>query len=70
MCSAADEYEIHGSRGTANLVMKCQFCSRDMSLKFDEQSIGTYTEDDDNQMKTMLIVESRGMEVVGWNAGV
>eukprot|EP00158_Paraphelidium_tribonemae_P003070 Partr_v1_DN25876_c0_g1_i1_m2859 putative Chromosome 1 open reading frame 123 len=66
ICSPDDEVEMQGSRGTANIQMKCQFCSKLMSLNFDPKSFGAYTIDDSG-FKTIAVVECRGMEVMSWN---
>ncbi len=55
-----------GSRGSAHLVMKCQFCRRDMSLSLDQSTWVSYTVDDAPEMKRVASVDIRGMDIVKW----
>ncbi|KAJ1868084.1 hypothetical protein H4R99_000267 [Coemansia sp. RSA 1722] len=63
--TAGEENKISGSRGDANLVMKCKNCKREGSVTI----VGKpepYTADDSGQMKSILTVECRGLEPVGF----
>ena len=67
VCSRTDQTEMHGSnKSNANLVMKCQFCKREMSLAFVGGDLYKYCAEDVGQFKTMAVVECRGMEVIDW----
>ncbi|KAL1925150.1 uncharacterized protein VTP21DRAFT_33 [Calcarisporiella thermophila] len=64
-----EEHEIQGSRGTANFVMKCKFCSRQSSASFDTTSkplVRPYTADHSGQFSPVVVIECRGLEFVGF----
>ncbi|CAI5521807.1 unnamed protein product [Closterium sp. Naga37s-1] len=71
-----EEYEMKGSRGTANLVQKCNFCSRVGSISLVEGHGKPFTAEDCENRKFVPLVclDCRGMEPVefipkdGWQA--
>ncbi|KAJ2723793.1 hypothetical protein GGI07_002412 [Coemansia sp. Benny D115] len=71
--SASDNAQISGSRGEANLVMRCKFCKREGSASI-VSGPQPYTQDDSMQEKKILVLECRGIEPVqfeprdGWVA--
>ncbi|KAJ3209889.1 hypothetical protein HDU67_005832 [Dinochytrium kinnereticum] len=64
--NGVDQVDIPRSRGTANFVMKCKFCSQEGNASIVEKSLKPYDADDSGQWKTVLTIESRGLEFVGW----
>lgn len=65
--SRDEEFEISGSRGTANLVWKCGFCKRESSLNV-EPAFGKAEEG--GEWATLATFEGRGLEIVGFQPGV
>ncbi|RWS24552.1 UPF0587 protein-like protein [Leptotrombidium deliense] len=57
-----EKMPIKGSRGEANLVLKCKLCSRENTVSLIENSLSTYTIDDSNNFKTIVAFECRGVE--------
>ncbi|KAJ3100740.1 hypothetical protein HDU97_001967 [Phlyctochytrium planicorne] len=64
--NAVDQLDIPRSRGTANFVMKCKFCGSDSNATIVENSLKPYNADDSGSWKTVLTIEARGLEFVGW----
>jgi transcription elongation factor Elf1 len=63
---------ISGSRGEANFLMKCKFCSQEGNLNIESMKPPVnYTSDDsDNHVfKTIVIFDCRGIEPVDWQPG-
>jgi hypothetical protein len=63
---------ISGSRGEANFIMKCKFCSQEGNLNIEPiKPPANYTTDDsDNHVfKTIVIFDCRGIEPVDWQPG-
>ncbi|KAJ1890100.1 hypothetical protein LPJ66_007672 [Kickxella alabastrina] len=71
--TSGDSNQISGSRGGANLVMRCKFCKREGSASIVDGPF-PYTEEDNGSMKRVLIIECRNLEPVefeprdGWVA--
>ncbi|KAJ3414797.1 hypothetical protein HDV05_006044 [Chytridiales sp. JEL 0842] len=61
--TADEDVEIPGSRGTANLVVKCKFCGSTGNLSVLKDSMHAYTE---GTKKGLVTVECRGLEVTSW----
>lgn len=61
---------MKGSRGSANLVIKCQLCSRDNSMDIIRDSIGSYNIENDNKFVTMVVFDCRGIEPVDFQPTV
>ncbi|CAO1626293.1 unnamed protein product [Sympodiomycopsis kandeliae] len=68
------EVEISGGRGVADLVMKCQFCKRESSAKFEEPTSKaplwrpyTVSEDGGAEWQTLCILDARGLDLIGWD---
>ncbi|KAJ2800216.1 hypothetical protein H4R20_004141 [Coemansia guatemalensis] len=55
--------QISGSRGDANLVMKCKFCKREGSATIVSKPI-EYTDKDSGKFASILSIECRGLEPV------
>lgn len=70
----AEEQPLKGGRGSANFVSKCKMCSHQNSLDIKEESIVAYDYKDNNQFKTIVAFDCRGLEPVdfeprdGWQA--
>ncbi|KAJ1735706.1 hypothetical protein H4S06_004157 [Coemansia sp. BCRC 34490] len=71
--SAEDAGQISGSRGGANLVMRCKFCKREGAASI----VGNpepYKEENSGSFAKVLVIECRGLEPVefeprdGWAA--
>lgn len=63
---------IAGSRGEANFLMKCKFCSQDGNLNIEPtKSPVTYTSEDSDAhtFKTIVVFDCRGIEPVDWQPG-
>jgi len=64
-----DVFEIEGSRGDANYIMKWEKgdkTSCNISI-LDEKTVdGTYHADDANKWKTICVMEARGADIIGW----
>ncbi|CAO1633420.1 unnamed protein product [Jaminaea pallidilutea] len=67
------EIETKGGRGTADLVMSCQFCKREGSAKFEENPPKeprwrpySNPEDSGADWRTLCVLDVRGMDLVGW----
>ncbi|KAJ1987230.1 hypothetical protein H4R33_002954 [Dimargaris cristalligena] len=55
---------MSGSRGEANLVMKCKFCKREGSAGFESSSLKPYTAESSGQFAPIAVLECRGIEPV------
>ncbi|PAA51775.1 hypothetical protein BOX15_Mlig028140g2, partial [Macrostomum lignano] len=62
-----EEHEIHGSRGTAHLVIKCKLCHRENTLSILPDSIASYDLDDSNKFKSIVVFDCRGVEPTEWS---
>lgn len=70
--SMEESSSIAGSRGEANFLMKCKFCSHEGNLNIElTKPPASYTSEDSDKhaFKTMVIFECRGLEPVGWQPG-
>ncbi|KAI9502596.1 hypothetical protein BX070DRAFT_192830 [Coemansia spiralis] len=71
--STEDSSQISGSRGEANLVMRCKFCNREGAASIVSKP-KAYTAENSGRYATILTIECRGMEPVeigptpGWVA--
>ncbi|KAI8880931.1 DUF866-domain-containing protein, partial [Backusella circina FSU 941] len=64
-----DTYDMNGSRGTANLVMRCKFCKRDMSIQFEPNfKIKKYDGENSNKFQQMAQFDCRGVDMVDFSA--
>lgn len=65
---------LKGGRGSASLVLKCKLCARENSIDIIKESLGKYTDDDENKFKTIVVFDCRGVEPtdfsprIGWVA--
>ncbi|CAO3675053.1 unnamed protein product [Umbelopsis ramanniana] len=64
--NAQDEFDVSGSKATANLVMKCKFCRREASASF-SGPFGSYEIEQVNKFVKMAVLDCRGMEPVGFD---
>jgi len=55
-----------GSRGEANLVMKCKFCRRDLSLDIVAEHREASLNEDSTTVQPLATFEGRGLEVVAF----
>ncbi len=63
---------ISGSRGEANFLMKCKFCSQEGNLNIEPpKPLMNYTSDDSDShtFKTLVVFDCRGIEPVDWQPG-
>ncbi|KAF9244614.1 hypothetical protein BU15DRAFT_85991 [Melanogaster broomeanus] len=61
------ELEVGGGRhGTANLIWRCSFCRHEHSAKFDPSPVRPYTEAHSGNFSDILVVECRGLELIGF----
>ncbi|KAJ3085369.1 hypothetical protein HK102_000068 [Quaeritorhiza haematococci] len=67
--TSEEQHELSGSRGSANLVMKCSFCAKQGSMSIEQASIKPYTADDAPRFKSLVVLECRGLEPVEWIPG-
>ncbi|CAH8864215.1 unnamed protein product [Trichobilharzia szidati] len=73
LCSL-ERTPLHDSRGDANLVIRCKFCSRVSNADLVPGSIASYQCEDSGQFKTIAKFDCRGLEFiefsprVGWSA--
>lgn len=65
----SEKTALPGSRGEANLVIKCKLCSRVNSADIIADSVKPYTADDNESYKTVLVLDCRGVEPVDFFAG-
>ncbi|CCF50288.1 hypothetical protein NDA11_001103 [Ustilago hordei] len=71
----SDQHEMtKGARGSANLVMSCNFCKKESSAKFDEPTQKeplwkTIEADQDSgaEWQTLCVLDFRGLEPVGFD---
>ncbi|KAI7899986.1 uncharacterized protein BX663DRAFT_488735 [Cokeromyces recurvatus] len=60
-----DEYEMNSSRGSANLVMRCKFCKRDMSAQFEPSfKVKGYEIEKNGEFQQIAQFDCRGLELV------
>merc|ERR1711874_931111 len=65
---------LKGGRGQASSLVKCKMCSRENSIDIIPDSVASYNMEDNNQFKTMVVFDCRGLEPVefaprnGWKA--
>uniref|UniRef100_A0A1E1WYH3 Uncharacterized protein n=1 Tax=Amblyomma aureolatum TaxID=187763 RepID=A0A1E1WYH3_9ACAR len=65
---AANQTAMKGSRGEANLVLKCKLCSRQNSVDVLNDKLQTYTADSASNFATVAVFECRGVEPVAFDA--
>ncbi|XP_033118514.1 CXXC motif containing zinc binding protein-like [Anneissia japonica] len=68
--SLLESHPLKGGRGSASLVSKCKLCSRENSIDILKDTIKSYDIEDNNQMKTIVGFECRGMEPVDFSPRV
>nr|CAG4639653.1 EOG090X0HQJ [Daphnia magna] len=54
--------EVKGGRGTANIVVKCKFCSRENNMDIIPESVTSYDDGDQGKFKIIVKFDCRGME--------
>ncbi|ORY98001.1 DUF866-domain-containing protein [Syncephalastrum racemosum] len=60
--------DIPGSRGSANLVMRCKFCKRESSAQFEPGvKIGSYSAEQNGKAQKLAVFDCRGLELVGFS---
>ncbi|KAI7878287.1 DUF866-domain-containing protein [Lichtheimia hyalospora FSU 10163] len=60
-----DTVDMPGSRGTANLVMRCKFCKRESSAQFDSSfPIQAYSAEQNGKLQKIAVFDCRGLELV------
>ncbi|XP_049527684.1 CXXC motif containing zinc binding protein isoform X2 [Dermacentor silvarum] len=65
---AANRSPMKGSRGDANLVLKCKLCSRENSMDVLNEKIQAYDAESSSQFVTVIVFECRGVEPVAFDA--
>ncbi|PWN88947.1 DUF866-domain-containing protein [Acaromyces ingoldii] len=66
-----EEAEVQKGRSTANLVMNCSLCKREMTAKFEEPTAKAplwrpYSPSEGAVFSTLCVVEARGLDFVGF----
>ncbi|KAI9499008.1 hypothetical protein BDB00DRAFT_797805 [Zychaea mexicana] len=61
-----DTVDMPGSRGSANLVMRCKFCKRESSAQF-ECGIQAYSAEKNNAFQKIASFDCRGLELVDFS---
>ncbi|KAJ1657774.1 hypothetical protein IWQ61_002875 [Dispira simplex] len=59
-----DTHPISGSRGEANLVMRCKFCKREGSASFEKGTLRAYQAEQSGRFAPLIQMECRGLEPV------
>ncbi|KAJ1657036.1 hypothetical protein IWQ61_003489 [Dispira simplex] len=59
-----DTSPISGSRGEANLVMRCKFCKREGSASFERGTLRAYQVEQSGRFAPLIQMECRGLEPV------
>ncbi|KAI5123628.1 hypothetical protein M0805_003442 [Coniferiporia weirii] len=66
-----EEREMSTGRGTAHLVLRCQFCKRESSAKFEtfgaNVSVRPYSADSNGQFSPLVVLDCRGLEFIGFD---
>lgn len=62
-----ERIDIPDSRGTANLVQKCKFCSCRGTILLDADTRKPYTSDKVNEYQPLIVMECRGIEPVDFD---
>ncbi|KAI8367749.1 hypothetical protein BD560DRAFT_399464 [Blakeslea trispora] len=63
-----DTYDMNSSRGTANLVMRCKFCKRDMSAQFEPSfKLKKYDIDNNSKFQQIAQFDCRGLELIDFD---
>ncbi|KAK8788644.1 hypothetical protein V5799_021577 [Amblyomma americanum] len=65
---AANRTAMRGSRGEANLVLKCKLCCRENSLDVLNDRLLTYNAESATNFATVAVFECRGVEPVSFDA--
>ncbi|XP_064486031.1 CXXC motif containing zinc binding protein-like [Ornithodoros turicata] len=65
---ASSKSAVKGSRGTANLVIKCKLCGRENSIDVLPETVVPYTAEDALNLKTIASFDCRGVEPVSFDA--
>ncbi|KAL0094459.1 hypothetical protein J3Q64DRAFT_1714319 [Phycomyces blakesleeanus] len=61
-----DSYDMSGSRGTANLVMRCKFCKRESTAQFETNGkVVPYTKS--GEFQKIATFDCRGLELVDFS---
>ncbi|KAI8895612.1 UPF0587 protein C1orf123 [Globomyces pollinis-pini] len=63
---ANEVVEMNNSRGTANLIMKCNFCKSEGSVDLEMNTLKPYTIENSGKMQPLIVIEGRGWEPVEW----
>ncbi|KAI8643122.1 hypothetical protein BD408DRAFT_158131 [Parasitella parasitica] len=62
-----DSYDMNSSRGSANLVMRCKFCKRDLTAQFEPSfKIRKYEIEENNKFQQIAQFDCRGLDLVGF----
>merc|ERR1712048_469320 len=57
-----EELELTTGRGTANLIIKCKFCSRENSVEVIDSPLGKFNQDD-REFAAVASFDCRGVEL-------
>ncbi|CAO3671718.1 hypothetical protein G6F70_004759 [Rhizopus microsporus] len=64
-----DTYDMSGSRGSANLVMRCKFCKREGTAQFEPSfKIKNYSIEQNGKFQQIAQFDCRGLELVDFQA--
>jgi len=62
-----EKQPLKGGRGEASAVIKCKLCSRENSIDILSDSLKSYDMSDNNQYKTIVVFDCRGIEPVDFS---
>ncbi|KAH9362441.1 CXXC motif containing zinc binding protein [Haemaphysalis longicornis] len=65
---AANRAPLKGSRGEANLVIKCKLCSRENSMDVLNDKLRAYESDKASDFDTVVVFECRGVTPIAFDA--
>eukprot|EP00092_Neocalanus_flemingeri_P069413 GFUD01085058.1.p1 GENE.GFUD01085058.1~~GFUD01085058.1.p1 ORF type:complete len:174 (+),score=41.90 GFUD01085058.1:49-570(+) len=62
-----EKQPLKGGRGEASAVIKCKLCSRENSIDILADTVASYDMADNNQYKTIVVFDCRGIEPVDFS---
>ncbi|KYM94378.1 PREDICTED: UPF0587 protein C1orf123 homolog [Cyphomyrmex costatus] len=67
--SLDESMPLQRGNGVCHFICKCKFCSRENSVTIIEDSIKSFTKDDEGKFKTIVVFDCRGIEPDNFSAG-
>ncbi|KAM7534371.1 hypothetical protein Aperf_G00000116389 [Anoplocephala perfoliata] len=62
-----ESFELKGDRSSANLIVKCKFCGRELTADIVEGSTKAYIEDDSGIFRPIIRLDCNGFEPVDFS---